>query len=175
MSGPQMPTELKFRFRPIRAAIGLSFAKVNFTSVQIWQTSFFLLLECLNWLFSSTDYSSPLNFLCPPKPQLLSLSLCMWRLILSDEWPQLKTIGNTKFPINFLAISGDSTHFSLFQKKTKKSTPQGQGGSPEFCFTPNLIFLWVKTPCKISEPYNNPFLEKSKCRRKKKLKEKKIP
>jgi hypothetical protein len=26
---------------------------------------------------------------------------------------------------------------------------------------PNLIFLSIKTPCKISEPYNNPFWEKS--------------
>ena len=55
----------------------------------------------------------------------------------------------------FLAISGDS-------KNPKKLTPQGQEGSPKFVFTPNLIFfVWLKTPCKISEPYDTSFWEKS--------------
>ena len=45
-------------------------------------------------------------------------------------------------------------------------------GVPQICFpifslTPNLIFLWLKTPCKISEPYDNPFWERSKRSREK--------
>ena len=35
-----------------------------------------------------------------------------------------------------------------------------------------LFFFWVKTPCKISEPYVNPFWEKSNCGGKKKEREK---
>ena len=46
------------------------------------------------------------------------------------------------FPINFLAISGDSKHFSFFPEKK----PGGQG---------------LKTSCKIWEPYDNSFWEKS--------------
>ena len=37
---------------------------------------------------------------------------------------------------------------------------QGAGGVPKILFTPNLIFLWLKTP-KIWEPYDNSFWEKS--------------
>ena len=44
----------------------------------------------------------------------------------------------------------------------KKKTPRGQGG----CLTQILFVVWLKTPCKISEPYDNPFWEKSKWRRK---------
>jgi hypothetical protein len=53
---------------------------------------------------------------------------------------KIDTSGNLKtILINFLAISG-----------------------PQFLFTPNLIFfLWLKTPCKIWEPYDNSFWEKS--------------
>ena len=40
-------------------------------------------------------------------------------------------------------------------------------GSPQIVFTQNLIFWWLIIPCKISEPYENPFWEKSKCRREK--------
>ena len=43
----------------------------------------------------------------------------------------------------------------------KKSTHRRIEGAPPFFFTPNLIFLWLKTPCKVSEPYNNPFWVKS--------------
>ena len=42
--------------------------------------------------------------------------------------------------INFLAISGQSKHFSFFQKKNKKSTPRGQGGPPNFC-SPQILFF----------------------------------
>ena len=31
--------------------------------------------------------------------------------------------------------------FLFFKKNLKKSSPRGAGGSPNFCFTPNLIFL----------------------------------
>ena len=37
-----------------------------------------------------------------------------------------------------------------------------KGGS-KIMLIPYLIFLWVKTPCNISETYKNPFWEKSKC------------
>ena len=47
-----------------------------------------------------------------------------------------------KFLINFLAISGDSKHFSgVFRRNPKKSTPRGAGGSPKFLITLNLIFF----------------------------------
>ena len=47
------------------------------------------------------------------------------------------------FPINFLAMSCDSKHFSFFPRKTlNNQLPLGQGGSPKFFSTPNLIF-WV--------------------------------
>jgi hypothetical protein len=49
--------------------------------------------------------------------------------------------------INFLAISGDSWHFS--------------GGPPNIVSHQLLFILWVKTPCKISEPYDDHFWEKS--------------
>ena len=46
--------------------------------------------------------------------------------------------------------------FVLRRKKTQKSIPQGAGGSPNF-FLPQILFLWLKIPCKISEPYDDPF------------------
>jgi hypothetical protein len=47
----------------------------------------------------------------------------------------------------------------FFTKKKKKA---GQGWvSPKFVFTSILIFLCLETPCKISEPYDNPFWVKS--------------
>jgi hypothetical protein len=36
------------------------------------------------------------------------------------------------FSINFLAISGDSKHFSFFQIKTLSIYPTGEGGPPIF-------------------------------------------
>ena len=62
--------------------------------------------------------------------------------------------------VKFLAISGNSKHFSCYQKKTKKLTPPQRGGQggPQSLFSPRiLIFLWLKTPCNISKPYDNPF------------------
>ena len=38
----------------------------------------------------------------------------------------------------------------------------GTGGGPHFCLPQILFLLWLKTPSKISEPYDNPFWEKSK-------------
>ena len=58
-------------------------------------------------------------------------------------------------PINFRAISGNSKHFSFSPKNPKKSTDRGQGGPPNFVLPQILIFLWLKTPLKISEPYDN--------------------
>ena len=43
----------------------------------------------------------------------------------------------------------------------------GPLGPTFFSLTPNLIFLCIKSQCKISEPYDNPFFEKSKPRREK--------
>ena len=58
-----------------------------------------------------------------------------------------------KIPINFLGISGNSK----------------AGGVPRICFQPkSYFFLWVKTPCKISKPYDNPLWEKSNAGREKK-------
>ena len=52
--------------------------------------------------------------------------------------------------------------FVFFKKKPKKSTPLGAGGVPRIFFSPQILFfLCVKTPCKILEPYDNPFWEKS--------------
>jgi hypothetical protein len=60
--------------------------------------------------------------------------------------------------------------FLLFQAILffrKKIDHRGTGGTPEFVLLQILFFLWLKTPCEIPEPYDNPLLEKSKCRRKK--------
>jgi hypothetical protein len=59
----------------------------------------------------------------------------------------------------FLPFQAILSTFLFFRKKPKKSTPAGAGGGPRFFFTPNI--LWLKTPCKISKPYDNPFWEKS--------------
>ena len=47
----------------------------------------------------------------------------------------------------------------------------GRGGPPNFVPPQILFFLWVKTPCKISEPYDNPFWEKSNPAQRKKERE----
>jgi hypothetical protein len=39
---------------------------------------------------------------------------------------------------------------------------------PKFCSHPNYFFVWIKTLFKLSEPYDNPFWEKSKWSRRKK-------
>ena len=49
--------------------------------------------------------------------------------------------------------------FRFSPQKTKKSS--GREGPPNFFSLQILFFLWVKTPCKILEPYDNPFWEKS--------------
>jgi hypothetical protein len=50
-----------------------------------------------------------------------------------------------------------STSRCLKKKKKKKKL-----GCPPNFFSPKIsYFLWLKTPCKISEPYDNPFWEKS--------------
>ena len=55
---------------------------------------------------------------------------------------------NNKFLINFLAISGDSKHFSFFSKKTLKHwLPRGQRG-PQICFHPKSYFLCDLKPHK---------------------------
>ena len=48
-----------------------------------------------------------------------------------------------------------------------------KGGPPNFIFTPNLIFLRLKTPCKILETYDNTFWEKSNAGGKKEEREEK--
>ena len=55
-----------------------------------------------------------------------------------------------------IALASKHDGNSLFSgKKPNKFTPRGQGGSPKFCFTPNLIFFVTCNPCKIWEPYDN--------------------
>ena len=39
--------------------------------------------------------------------------------------------------------------------------PVGQGVAPNFFLPQILFFVWLKTPHKISEPYDNFFWEKS--------------
>jgi hypothetical protein len=79
--------------------------------------------------------------------------------------------------INFLAISGNSKNFSFFLKKTKKIDPPGAGGVPQFFVVPQFLFFsWLKAPCKISEPYDNSFWEKSNpAERKKEETKRKFP
>jgi hypothetical protein len=62
-------------------------------------------------------------------------------------------------PIHFLAISGDSKHFSFFpEKKPKQSTPPGV---PQI-FSPQILFFCALKPLtKFQNPYDNPFLDKS--------------
>jgi hypothetical protein len=43
----------------------------------------------------------------------------------------------------------------------KKKLKKRAGVSSKFVFTSILIFLCLETPCKISEPYDNPFWVKS--------------
>ena len=69
-------------------------------------------------------------------------------------------------------FSGDSKHFPFFPKKSKKSTPQGVGGVPQILFNPKYYFFGLKTPCKISKSYDNPFWEKSNRSRKRERREK---
>ena len=59
-----------------------------------------------------------------------------------------------KFLVNFLTISGSFKDFSgfFFTKKW---------GGAHFFLVGILIFLLVRCPRKISEPYDNPFWEKS--------------
>ena len=54
-----------------------------------------------------------------------------------------------------LTILGDSKYFSFFPEKNLKNR------TPHF-FPPQILsFSWVKTPCQISKPYDDPFWEKS--------------
>ena len=53
----------------------------------------------------------------------------------------------------------NSTHFSFFLTKID---PPGGRGVPRFFSSPQILFFfWVKLPCNILEPYDNPFWEKS--------------
>ena len=52
-------------------------------------------------------------------------------------------------------------------------TPGGQLGPPKFVLPQILFLLWLKTPCQILEPYDNPFWEKSNIGRENKKKKKK--
>ena len=65
------------------------------------------------------------------------------------------------FLINFSPFQAILSTFRFFTKKPKKSTPPGAGGFPQILFHPESYFFG-DTPRKISEPYNNPFWEKSK-------------
>ena len=106
--------------------------------------------------FSSTleyvAYKFPLVLMGPSLPGLRTLDpplnppLTLFHLVfITSVWER----GVNKFDQAIL-----STFLLLFS-----------GGPPRFFLTPNLIFLELKTPCKISEPYHNPFLEKSNPRR----------
>ena len=57
-----------------------------------------------------------------------------------------------KFTINFLAISGDSQQFVFSNKKTKKSTPGGQGVPPKFVLPQILSFCDLKPNTKFRNP-----------------------
>jgi hypothetical protein len=52
------------------------------------------------------------------------------------------------------------SHKKLF-KKVKNAPSGGQRGSQNF-FLPQFFFVCLKAPCKISDPYDNPFWEESK-------------
>jgi hypothetical protein len=52
------------------------------------------------------------------------------------SWRGLKIFKT--FPINFLAISGESKHFFLIKKTLKNKTP-GVGMVPKNVFTPNFV------------------------------------
>ena len=45
------------------------------------------------------------------------------------------------------------------KKKTKKSPPRGEAGSN--FFLPQFFLFFFRSPCKISEPYDNPFWKNS--------------
>jgi hypothetical protein len=70
--------------------------------------------------------------------------------------------------IKFLAISCDFKQFFVVEKKPLKTTHEGAGGLTQICSPPQILFCFrLKTPPKISEPYDNSFWEKSNARRKK--------
>jgi hypothetical protein len=60
--------------------------------------------------------------------------------------------------------------------KNVKIDPSGRGGGiPPIFLAPTLIFFGaLKPPCKILEPYANPFWERSKCRRREKKEREKM-
>ena len=59
----------------------------------------------------------------------------------------IDTSGNLSVHVSGRSISGDSKHFSVFHKKTKKLTPQGAGGSPKSYF-----FCDLKPHAKFQNP-----------------------
>ena len=71
-------------------------------------------------------------------------------MVVNDECLFVKRILQKKmkkFPINCLAISGNSNHFLFFQKKNiKNRTPWGQGGSPNYLFYPKYYFFGTQKP-----------------------------
>ena len=76
--------------------------------------------------------------------------------------------------VHFLAISGNSKHFLFFSRKNIKIHPTGGRGGPPNLFSPLIKkMLWLKTPCKISEPYDNRFWEKSRWSRERERKKEK--
>ena len=86
--------------------------------------------------------------------------------------PQIGSLALVIYPLsgakgggqqNFSPLQAILSTFCCFpeKKNPNKIDPWGAGGSPNNLFTQVLVFLWLKTPCKISKPYDNSFWEKS--------------
>jgi hypothetical protein len=67
--------------------------------------------------------------------------------------------GSTNFdPSNFWTLKKVQELFVFSTKKIIRFNPWGAGGVPQILISPQILFVvWHKTPCKVSEPYNNPF------------------
>ena len=77
-----------------------------------------------------------LHTLDPPLSPPSTLMETFWRTCLGWGVKKLK-----QFLINFLAISGNSKHFSVFSGKKPKQSPPGAGGVPRFFSLPQILFF----------------------------------
>ena len=76
-----------------------------------------------------------------------------------EVWNMQGSSGTWRYSV-YNSASADGGPRSLFR---------GVGGSPQFfSLIGILIFLWVRSPCKISKPYDKPFWEKRKGRERRK-------